>query len=364
MADNDTPAAASRPEACPPATPPPWWHPPVAPKKSGAKKIVTYVAVLIFVLSILINVYLSMIIGMMSGGPMSTTVLAEGKEEQVVAVYSINGTIDGSTASEFGRFYRVVRDTPEIKAVVVRVDSPGGTVGASDEIHGLIKKIREKLKKPVVISMGGVAASGGYYVSAPADAIYAEPTTITASIGVIMPLPVVDGFLKEHGINMVMIRSKQSQRYKAAVNYFEKPDPEILLLRQGLLDDMHQRFIDVVKQGRGDKLKTKALTVTVKDFDGKDVVREQTFPFNGQVVMAGEAKAIGLVDEIGYVDDAIKAAAKLAKLDDPRVVEYSPSQGLVNKLLYGPNPDVPAGFDMKIFEPYLNSTPMMLWQGQ
>ncbi len=363
MTEQDTPAAAPQPVA-PAPTPPPPWQSPAAPKKSGVKKILTYVAVLFFILSVLMNVYLSMIIGAMSGGPMSESILSKGAEDQVIATYSINGTITGFTASEFARFYRVVRDTPAIKAVVVRVDSPGGTVAGSDEIYAMIRRIREGLQKPVVISMGSAAASGGYYVSAPANMIYAEPTTMTASIGVIMPLPVVDGFLKEHGVNMVMIRSKQSQRYKAAVNYFEKPDPEILLLRQGLLDEMHQRFIDIVKQGRGSKLKTKPLTVTVKDFDGKDVAREQIYPFNGQVMMADEAKAVGLVDEIGYVSDAIETAARLAKIDKPTVIEYTRPRGLLDRLLYGPTPNVPAGFDMKILDQYLNSTPMMIWQGQ
>jgi len=350
-------------DSTPPQSPPPWWTAVQPKKKSTLRKVLIYVGVLVLIISMVCNVYLAGIIRLMTGSPMYTTTLRPGDEQQIVATYAIDGVITSFTASEFARFYRVVRDTPAIKAVVVRVDSPGGSVAPSDEIHAMIKKIREELNKPVVISMGGAAASGGYYVSAPADMIFAEPTTITASIGVIFPLPVAHDFLEEHGINMIMVRSTQSQRYKAAINYFEKPDPEVLRARQALLDDMHEKFVAVVKAGRGDKIKTKAISVTVKDFDGKDVVREQTFPFNGQVVFGDEAKAIGLVDEIGYIDDAVDAAIKLAKLDDPTVTQYSRAQGLLSQLMDGPAPPAP-GFDMKILERYLSPRPMMLWEGQ
>ena len=358
--------AQTAPAAAPPAqTPPPWYPPPTPPKKSRAKKILIYVCVLILALSLILNAYLGIgLAAMLRGSTMSATLLRDGDEEQVVATYAIHGMIDSLTAAEFARFYRLVRDTPAIKAVVVRVESGGGTVAGSDEIHAMIKKIRQKLNKPVVISMGSVAASGGYYLSAPANAIYAEPTTLTASIGVVMPLPVVHDFLKEHGVNMVMIRSAQSQRYKAAINYFEKPDPEILRARQALLDEIHETFVDVVKAGRGDKVKTRPLTVTVTDFDGKDVTREQTYPFNGQVMMADEARTIGLIDSIGYADDAIDAAARLARLDKPRVIQYARSTGLLNRLLYGPKPDMPVGFDTRMLEQYLSATPMMIWNGQ
>jgi len=345
----------------PPQGPPPWWT--GGPqKKSPVGKILIYVGVLVLVVSVVCNAYLATIIGLMAGKPMATTTLRAGAEEEIVATYSIDGVIGSATAGDFARFYRVVRDSPEIKAVVVRVDSPGGSVAPSDEIHAMIKRIRTELKRPVVISMGGAAASGGYYVSAPADLIYAEPTTITASIGVIFPLPVAHDFLEEHGINMVMIRSTQSQRYKAAINYFEKPDPEILRARQALLDGIHEKFVAVVKDGRGDKVKTRNITVTVKDFDGKDVVREQVFPFNGQVVLGDEAKAIGLVDEIGYFNDAIDAAIKLAKLDKPSVLQYSQPQGGLIKLLFGSVPETP-GFDTKILDRYLSPRPMMMWEG-
>lgn len=359
MSETQTPPA----DSTPPQAPPPWWTAAQPKKRSALSKVLIYIGVLALVISIVCNAYLMAIIGLMAGSPMRTATLRDGKEDQIVAVYQVGGLIMGSSASDFGRFYRIVRDTPEIKAVVLRVDSPGGTVAASDEIHMMVKKIREDLKRPVVVSMGAVAASGGYYVAAPADAIYAEPTTITASIGVIMQVPVAADWMKEHGINMVVVRSKQAQRHKAAINYFENPDIETLQKQQVLLDEMHDRFVAVVKDGRGDKIKTTPTKVTVKDFDGKDIVRDQTFPFNGEVVLAEKAKAIGLVDEIGYLDDAANAAAKLAKLDNPKLVQYSQTRGLLLGLFFSSEEEIPT-FDTKMLDRFLSPKPMMIWEGR
>ena len=351
-ADTATPATAG------PAEPPP------PPKKSRAKKIIIYVCVLTFVLSVLINIYLVAILAALSEADrMSQTALVPGQDDQVVAVYAISGLIDGSEASKFGMFYRHVRDNANIKAVVIRVDSSGGYVGASDQICDMVKGIRTELKRPVVVSFGGVAASGGYYVATQADAIYAEPTTITASIGVIMQFPVVADWLEEHKLKMVTIRSSQAQRYKAAINYFENPDPEILRERQKLLDFMHEKFVEVVKTGRGDKLKTKPVTVTFTDIDGKQVTGEQTYPLNGQILTSKEALTVGLVDEIGYIGAATAAAAKLAKLDKPKVVQYSKARGLLSRMLSVSEGELPIGVDTKLLERFLSPRPMMIWEG-
>ena len=225
----------------------------------------------------------------------------------------------------------------------------------------MIKSIREEMKKPVVVSMGGVAASGGYYVSACADVIYAEPTTITGSIGVIMAWPVVKDFLGKHGVDMMVIRSRQSQRWKAAINPFEKPDAELFRERQQILDSVHTTFAGIVRAGRGSKLVTKQVEMTVKDFDGKDVTLAQTEPLNGRIFTADEAQKLGLVDEIGYMEAAWDMAAKLAKLDAPRVVRYAQPRSLRERMGFS---DITSGIDVQQVRELLSPRPMLLWMGQ
>ena len=360
MTETDTaaaaaPAAAGPTDALPPQTPPPWWGQPPPPpkKKSRAKKIITYFCVLTFILSVLVNIYLVAIIRMMADSPMAESMLKKGAEDQVVAVYEIGGLIDARTAANFETFFRLLPGRKNIKAVVIRVDSPGGYVGPSDQICKMVGRIRKEYELPVVISMGGVAASGGYYVSAPANIIVAEPTTITASIGVIMQFPVLADWLEEHKLKVVTIRSSQSKSYKAAINYFENPDDKIIDERRKLLDHIHKKFVKVVKEGRG-KVKTRP------DPEGS---KTQTFPFNGKVLTSTEAMDVGLVDKIGYLDDAIKEAAKLAKLEDPTVIRFARARGVLARMLSSTEIQMPQGIETRLLDRFLNPRPMMIWEG-
>lgn len=342
--------------------PPPWWNQ-APPKRSGPlRKTVTYVGILLFIISILLNVYLMLALGAFVGQALVEEVLTEGQDDQIVAVYCVAGMINGESAAKFQKFYNRVYKDKNIKAVVLRVDSPGGGVSASDQIYTMLKSIREECGKPVVVSMGGVAASGGYYISAPANEIYAESTTMTGSIGVIMPLPIIKGFLDKHGVEVKMIRATQCQRWKAAVNYFENPDSEELRERQSMLDKVHGRFMKIVRDGRGEKLKTTDVAIKVKDFDGKEVVRFQTEPLNGRVYMADKAVEFGLVDKIGYLPDAITAAAALAKLNKPKVVSYSKPKTFKERLGFSDTPAVIV--NPEIVEKFLTPRIMLLWTGQ
>lgn len=330
-------------------------------RRSLFRRVMSCAAVLLILSSVVMNVYLVMLLGAVTRGDLDKSVVRDGRDDQVVAVYSVIGLIDGKAASRFSAFYHAVRDDENVKAVVIRVDSPGGGVSASDQIHQMVSALRNEYGKKVVISMGGVAASGGYYISAPGDTIYAEPTTITGSIGVIMPLPVIKGFLDKYGIDMVFIRSKQSQRWKAAINYFEQPDEEVLKARQALLTAMHAKFEQVVRSGRGSKLKTTEVEVHVRDFDGREVTVKQTEPLNGRVYMADAALRRGLVDKIGYTEDAIDAAAELAALGEPKVVQYSQRRTLRERMGFS---DVSTGINAEVVERYLTPQPMLLWQGR
>ena len=321
------PAPAPAPVA--PQVPPPWWvHP---PRRSFLGRFFRTLFVLLFVLSVLINVYVFMAISAL-GTEMSSTAIEKGPRDKIVAVYSVNGVIGSKAAANFYRFYQAVRDKPEIKAVVVRVESPGGGVSASDQIHQMVRSIREKLHKPVVVSMGGLAASGGYYISAPADEIYAEPTTVTGSIGVLAAWPVFKGLMDKWGIEAVIIRSTHAEEWKAKENFMETPTPAVRKDVQNMLDVMQERFEQVVRDGRGSRLaKPKAPAP-----EAAATRPAQADPFNGRVYVADEAKTLGLVDQIGYLHDAGLAAAKRAKVEASyRLVEYAPRTGVLEALLGG-----------------------------
>jgi len=314
------------------AVPPPWWAQPPK-KRSWFRRILTGIGILIFIFSILMNFGLLMVLALVAPGPseLRATVLEEGQKDQTVAVFAIEGTIDGKTSADFRKFYRQVRDDKNVKAVVLRVDSPGGTVSDSDEIHHLVVMIQKELGRPVIVSMGGMAASGGYYVSASADQIFVEPTTVTGSIGVIAGWPVIKDFLNSHGVQMVMLRSEQARGTKATENPFEKPTDRTIQNMEKLLTDMHKQFADVVRAGRPN-LKTKNIQVQIDvptaDGSKKETI-QQTEPLNGQVYLGQDAIDNGLADQKGYTADAIAYAAKTANLSKPHVVQYVRPRGLM-----------------------------------
>ncbi|PKL52088.1 MAG: signal peptide peptidase SppA [Nitrospira bacterium HGW-Nitrospira-1] len=185
-----------------------------------------------------------------------------------------------------------------IKAIVLRVDSPGGAVAPSQEIYEEVKKA--VAKKKVVVSMGSVAASGGYYISAPATKIIANPGTLTGSIGVIMEIPNIEGLMNKIGIKTEVIKSGRHKDIASAFRTMGKEEREIL---QGVMDNVHEQFIKAVSEGR--KIKMEELR---KIADGRIFTGEQ-------------AKTYGLVDELGTLEDAIKTAATLAGIrEEPQVI--------------------------------------------
>lgn len=200
-----------------------------------------------------------------------------------------------------------------IKAIVLRVDSPGGAVAPSQEIYAEVKKAVEK--KKVVASMGSVAASGGYYVAAPATKIVANPGTITGSIGVIMEIPNFEGLMDKIGIRTTVIKSG---KYKDIGSAMKELTPEEKKLLQGLMDDVHEQFIQAVAEGRG---------MTFED------VAELA---DGRIFSGEQAQELGLVDEIGSLEDSIELSARLAGIKGkPQVVEYEEDLGLLDLLLSG-----------------------------
>jgi len=177
-----------------------------------------------------------------------------------------------------------------IRAIVVRVESPGGVVGPSQEIHDAIGRVREK-GKVVVVSMGALAASGGYYLAVAADHIVANPGTLTGSIGVLIQLAEFEGLLKKVGIHFEVVKAG---RHKDVGNVARAMTPEERAILQTLLDDMYDQFVTAVAKGR--RL-DRAAVLELAD---------------GRVYSGRRAKELGLVDSLGGLDDAVRVAGTLA----------------------------------------------------
>lgn len=191
------------------------------------------------------------------------------------------------------------RDNPLVRAVVVRINSPGGVVGPTQELYRSLQRLREA-GKPVVASLGAVAASGGYYVAVAADSIYANPGTLTGSIGVIMQMANLENLMKKVGVDYVVIKAGQ---FKDLGNVSRLMTLEERRVLQALLDDVHRQFIDAVAEGR--------------KLDRGRVVQFA----DGRVFSGAQAKSLAMVDELGGLEEAINAAAKLAGLEiPPRVI--------------------------------------------
>ena len=188
-----------------------------------------------------------------------------------------------------------------VKALVVRINSPGGTITASDVLYREIREFKQRRKIPVVAAIMDVGASGGYYAALAADQIFAHPTTITGSIGVIMLTVNAQGLLEKVGVAPLAIKSGP---LKDAGSPFRGLTDEERAVFQAVIDDMYGRFVRLVAESR------KIPEARVRSFA------------DGRIYTAEQARALGLVDRIGYLDEAVAAARQAAALDSARVVMY------------------------------------------
>lgn len=233
-----------------------------------------------------------------------------------VAVVEIEGIIlDGD---QVVRELRDHAENPAVKAVVVRVNSPGGVVAPTQEIFSSIQRVR-KAGKPVVASFGAVAASGGYYVGTAADRIYANPGTLTGSIGVVMQMANIEGLLKKVGVEYVVVKAGA---YKDVGNFARTMTPEERRILQALLDDVYAQFVAAVAKGRG------LDESTVRGFA------------DGRIYSGQQAHALKMVDELGGLEEAIETAGKLGGVPGkPKVIlprkRFSFSDLLRNQLGMG-----------------------------
>ncbi len=213
-----------------------------------------------------------------------------------VAVLPVTGLIADSE-STIDQLKKFAKDD-SVKAIVLRINSPGGGVGPSQEIYEEVKKL--KGKKVVVASMGALAASGGYYIACAAQKIYANPGTITGSIGVIMQFVNVRDLIEKIGLKGMVVKSGAFKDIGSPLREMKAEERELL---QGVIDNVHSQFISAVAEGR--KMERGSVA---KIADGRI--------FSGE-----QAKSLGLVDALGNLEDAVTEAGKLAKIEgEPRVI--------------------------------------------
>ena len=213
-----------------------------------------------------------------------------------VAVLPISGLITDSEAT-IEQLKKFAKDD-SVKAIVVRLNTPGGGVGPSQEIYEEVRKIRGK--KVIVASMGALSASGGYYIACGADKIFANPGTITGSIGVLMQFVNVKDLIEKIGVKGFVIKSGS---FKDTGSPVREMSPEERKLLQNVIDNVHSQFVNAVVEGR-------------------KLPREDVLAIaDGRILSGEQAKGLGLVDVLGNQEDAVAEAGKMAKIEgEPRVV--------------------------------------------
>ena len=228
---------------------------------------------------------------------------------QKVAVIDIRGIISRSDATI--KLIHIYRDDPSVKAIVVRIDSPGGSVAPVQEIYSEL----EKLEKPIVASMGGSAASGGYYIACAADTIIANPGTLTGSIGVIMQFTRMKGLYDKVGLEHQVIKSGQFKDTGSPFRTLTEQEQAVL---QATVDDVYNQFVDTIAEARGNVL-TRAEVVELAD---------------GRIYSGKQALDSKLLDQLGNLPDAIKIAGELGGIEGkPKVLRKEKKTSLFEQLL-------------------------------
>ena len=250
-----------------------------------------------------------------------------------IGIIKVRGTITDSELllQQIDQF----RKQKSVKAVILRVDSPGGGVGPSQEIYEELKRLAAE--KPLVVSMGSVAASGGYYIAVAAQRIFANPGTITGSIGVIMSFPDYQELMGKVGVKTEVVKSGRFKDIGSSTRDFSAEDRALL---QGLIDDVHLQFIEAVSAGR-------------------KIPVEQLLPLvDGRIFTGRQALEEGLIDELGSLPDAVRYTAQLIGAGDDPELLYPDEQpaGLWERYLNSAVTRL--GFDLKLNSPV---GPQFIW---
>jgi len=316
---------------------PPIYAPPKRAKGGTAWKVVAIVACVLFLCSLVVNPF-HFVLGLMESGgglpvhntagpKMQEMLLKDRESRNKIVVVPIEGVIMGQ---KMGRGFSMVDVVEEqlkraehdksVKAVVLKVNSPGGEVLASDDIYKLIDEFHTRTGKPVVASMGSLAASGGYYVSAPCQWIVANELTITGSIGVIMHGYNFRGLMDKVGVRPEVFKSGKFKDMLSPDKREQDITQEERDMIQSMVNETFEKFKNVVAEGRGNAAKKNAGTG-----DGNRALAENWGQYaDGRVLSGKEALKLGFVDELGNLDAAVARAQKLARIPDANLIEYQP----------------------------------------
>lgn len=244
------------------------------------------------------------------------TTIREGNFTEKIAVIKLDGAIidlgtssflEGYNHHSFVSLIETAFADETVDAIILQVDSPGGGVYETEDIYRKILEGQEEYDKPFYVSMGSMAASGGYYVAAPADKIYAQPTTLTGSIGVIMENINYSGLAEKYGVTFNTIKSGKHKDIMSPSREMTDEERDIL---QSMIDEMYDEFVRVIVDGR--------------NLDEKTVRKIG----DGRIYTGKQAKEVNLVDEIGNLDDTIDGLMKDHNLEGATVVEYGSDTGL------------------------------------
>jgi protease-4 len=342
--------------APPPLTPPPViTPPPPAPRRSYGWMITAIIALVFLGFALLGNLtqFVTHSLTLNHGfktmsarevGPkLDECVLEDNASRHKIAVITVDGIITGHTADEAGnnmvdvikaQLDRAAEDD-SVKAVILKVDSPGGEVMASDQINKAITQFQtddedepastRHKSKPVICSMGSLAASGGYYISAPCRWIVADDLTLTGSIGVIMEGMNYRGLMDKVGVSPVVYKSGKFKDMLSPFRSTNEIPMEEHAMVQALINDTYVKFKGVVAEGRNgahdlNKKEGRSLATNWVDFA------------DGRVVSGKQALELGLVDELGDFDDAVDRAEKIAGINNADLIEYRERYDISNFL--------------------------------
>jgi len=301
-------------------------HPPAARprKRSGLPLLLAIFVMLAF------GGGLMLVVVFLLGGSLSSDSKVQEKYfsharygSQKVAIISVEGMILEADDGYIKKAIDQAAEDDKVKAVVLRINSPGGTTSGADYVYHHLCNLTAKTKKPLVVSMGGMAASGGYYVAmavgSTPETVFAEPMTFTGSIGVILPHYNAAALMKEWGVEEDSVASHRLKNMGSFARAMSTEEREIF---QALINEQFARFKEVIRSGR---------PKFEKDPEALDKLA------TGQIFTAEQALKAGLVDKIGFVEDAVDRAIALAKLnkDEVRVVKYKQPVSLSDLLLSG-----------------------------
>lgn len=327
------PAATPPPLTPPPMPPPPRYYPAPPPRRGGR----WWVWLLVLGLVTVAGLMLAGMSGMGHGPHMARldgkfyeehALTDKDTHDKIVAI-DVRGVISSHDLDGDGDMVERVKDQLElahkdehVKAVILKVDSPGGEVLASDEIYRAIEKFQEETGKPVVAQMGSLAASGGYYVSAPCRWIVANELTLTGSIGVIMSGMNFRGLMDKVGIQPQVYKSGKFKDMLSSTRRPEDVPAGEREMVQALIDETYATFKGVVRKGRGDA--QAASKKAGHDKDSRALADDWESYADGRIFSGKEAHRLGFVDELGNFDVAVKRAQKLAGITEANIVRYQP----------------------------------------